>query len=214
MSDDRSKPADTDFLLQLRQKVEEANASDHPAAVVELLSEYMKLDRDDVRFRYICGDNLRSVGRPQEALAVFNDIDLAHVPEPRRYLIDLSVAQIYDDLGQFQPAEDRYRRAIQLRPDSTVPWIFLAGFLARRGRVKEAADVLRNAVAASGDLDEVHENLGNYARALGDYDIAKEHYLKSLDLSPGDPDVTRALDDVVAASEARRWLATHSGQTG
>src|SRR6185437_14521235 len=106
--------------------------------------------------------------------------------EKKRYLIHLNLAQIYEARGEFIRSEAMYRLAAEESPESTVPWVFLAVFLLNSERVNDAKAALARGLQASGDLDEVHHNLGNCYRAEGNLEAAMKEYQKAINLDPTD----------------------------
>ena len=67
----------------------------------------------------------------------------------------LNLGGIYTDLGQFEKAEQSFRRALQLQPRFIPAYVNFAQMLSSRGRETEAANLLRagtRQVPASADL--------------------------------------------------------------
>jgi len=203
MFDQHNDDIRTMSLEDIRALIREADARDYAAMAVELLRLYLELDPDNSRFQYMYADNLRSLGRLGDAYVVLASLEFAKVPEEQQYLVELSRAQIHDDRGEWKEAEERYVAATRRRPASTVPWVYYGAFLSRQGRVDDAIAVFTQGLTAEGDLDEVHFNLGNCARAQARYETAKNHYELALHIAPGDENYRLALDDVNSAIEVR-----------
>lgn len=202
-SDDQQSDELDRRKAELRRQIAFAESRDHIATEIELLREYLQIDPASTRYRYQYGDSLRSAGMLDEAERVLRSTDIGEIPESRRYLVELSIARIHEDRGEFVEARNRYVRAVDLRRDSTVPWVFLAAFLAKQGKLDEATAVLRQATNATGDLDEVYLNLGNSARAMGQYKQALDYYNTAVSISPVYPEATLAIADLTEAMEIR-----------
>jgi len=194
---------DLDFL---KERIRDAEEKDRVAEAVELLRGYLTLDPANSHLGYTYGQNLRVLGRLSEAEAVLTALDLSSVPEKKRYLIHLNLAQIYEARGEFIRSEAMYRLAAEESPESTVPWVFLAVFLLNSERVNDAKAALARGLQASGDLDEVHHNLGNCYRAEGNLEAAMKEYQKAINLDPTDATSLAKLEDVIAAAVAREEL--------
>jgi tetratricopeptide (TPR) repeat protein len=182
---------------ELKRLIAEADSRHHLATELELLRQYLRIDPANSFYRYRYGDSLRSIGASSDALRVLASLDVDAIPESKRYLVELSIAGIHEDRGEYSEANSRYIRAVDFRRDLTIPWIYLASFLAKQGKVEEATKVLEDALTcASGDLDEVYLNLGNYARAMGDYQRALQHYNSALAISADYPEAVLAVADL------------------
>ena len=195
-------------LDELRTRIREAEAKDRPATATELLRVYLARAPSDQFYRYLYGENLRILGFLSQAEEMLHSVELEAVPENKRYLVELSIAKIYEAQGDLNLAEEHYAAATRATPRSTVPWVFFGGFLSVQGRLREAIEILTRGLTAEGDTDEVHLNLAKCARGLGDFAGARGHYEAALRLAPDDQTVRAELDDLVEAMALRQAFGT------
>lgn len=142
-------------------------------------------------------DNLRAVGRIEEARTILREID--DVPPNKAWLVNLHRGQVEQDAGSFQAAAHRFETAVEQNPSSTVPYVHLASAYSAMQQNDSAIKILILATAAEGDCDEVYLNLGYRYRAKAEYTKAKESFEKALKITPGYPQAEQALRDVISA---------------
>jgi tetratricopeptide (TPR) repeat protein len=188
---------DSYSLDELKLKIAEAERADSRATSIVLLREYVRRTDDVGYYRYLLAENLRSIGNPIEALQHFGRV--ANVPPDRQCLLQLSLAELYAALGDRDSAERHFGLAIDHSVGETDARVCFARFLAGSGRVLEAISALKPARALLGDQTEVCMLLGNYCRALGDYESAIAYFAEAHRMSAGCGseemmDVQRALD--------------------
>jgi tetratricopeptide (TPR) repeat protein len=82
---------------------------------------------------------------------------------------------MHDRAGNFDQAEETYRRAIAAHPGEAAAYNDLALCLARRNRLTESADCLRKAVHLQGDSILYRNNLATVLAELGKSDEALTH---------------------------------------
>lgn len=85
---------------------------------------------------------------------------------------------------QAAEAEDAFRRALDLRPDSVSNNLNLGGALVEQDRVTEGIEHFRGALAIAPQDAEVHNNLAVAYERLGDLDSALDHLAKALAYDP------------------------------
>ena len=104
-------------------------------------------------------------------------------------------------LGNQQQALAAYEMALAIQPDSVDARYNLALSLKAAGYVTDAINELKKVLAANPDEVRAHLALANlYAQKLHDTEKARDHYLKVLDLDPGNAE----------ASDIRYWLSINS----
>jgi serine/threonine protein kinase/Flp pilus assembly protein TadD len=79
-----------------------------------------------------------------------------------------SLAQKYDDLGQFEKAEEEAREAIRLNPNAASGYSILATALVGLGRFDEAKEIICHAVLQKLESTKMHQNLYRIAFVKGD----------------------------------------------
>ncbi len=190
---------------RLESRIKEAEAADKTATACELLRLYLDLGGSKSYFQFLFAEQLRILGRSGEAETIFKDL-MALLPAKHAWRVALSLGLLYRDRGEFDKAQATYAECGTLRGESTIPWVYLGGFLASKGDIAEAVKVLTRGLDAEGDRDEVYLNLGNCARAMGDYRTAIQHYSKAIGISPDYELARKALMDVQEALEVREVI--------
>jgi tetratricopeptide (TPR) repeat protein len=104
-------------------------------------------------------------------------------------------------LGNHRQALEAYEMALAIEPDSIDARYNFALALKAGGYVPDAVNELKKILAREPDEVRAHLALGNlYAQKLRAPNEAREHYLKVLELDPGNP----------SAAEIRNWLSLNS----
>jgi len=104
-------------------------------------------------------------------------------------------------LGNHRQALEAYEMALAIQPDSIDARYNFALALKAGGYVPDAVNELKKILVREPDEVRVHLALGNlYAQKLREPNEAREHYLKVLELDPGNP----------SAAEIRNWLSLNS----
>jgi len=104
-------------------------------------------------------------------------------------------------LGNHRQAIEAYEMALAIEPDSIDARYNFALALKAAGYVPDAVNELKKILARAPDEVRAHLALGNlYAQKLRQPNEAREHYLKVLELDPGNP----------SAAEIRYWLSINS----
>ena len=179
---------------EMRRLAEEANADEMPASAVLLYRKLLAKGDDRPSIRLQLSENLRQLERFSEAEQVIDEVK--EVPDSKRWLIFLSKGEISMDKGDLASAEFYFRECAFAKPESTVPWVYLGRALFRLGRATEAIEALQSGLRATGDIDEVHLNLGLYARSIGDFPTAKKHLVKAAEMDSSCEKAKNALRDV------------------
>jgi tetratricopeptide (TPR) repeat protein len=95
------------------------------------------------------------------------------------------MGNLFRDRGDFVVAEEWYRKAIDHSPDDAQGHIYLGTMLAGLGRLDDAEQVHRKAIACkAGCIDEAYYNLGLVLRARERYAEALECFDRALSIDP------------------------------
>jgi len=86
------------------------------------------------------------------------------------------------------------QRALELKPQSGYILDSLAWVLFQRGSLAESWEEMQKAVKKAPDEPIIWEHYGDIARALEEKGKAREGYLKSLEIKPGNTDVEKKLN--------------------
>ncbi len=173
-------------IESLKKLAREADKQGFDSIAVMLYRKVLETELSNDAFWFRLSDCLQALGRHSEALFAINKI--REVPRPRVHQLAMLRAQIAEGMSDLVTAEAELRQAVTLNSESTVTWVFLASFLARHNKVREAIEVLRNAsaTAVTGDMDEVHYLLGEYLKATGDFSAAKQEFKIAITLAQND----------------------------
>jgi tetratricopeptide (TPR) repeat protein len=103
---------------------------------------------------------------------------------PEAALPQYNLANLYRRRGRPEEAEQRYRTALTLRPDSADVYVGLGGALSEQGRLEEAEEAYRAALKLNPDYVLVHEGLGNVMVKQGRLEEAVREYQTALRINP------------------------------
>lgn len=144
----------------------------------------------------LVGIALVELARYEEAEQAFaKAIDLC--PMHKRQIPFSQMGHLFREAGDYDQAAAWYRRAIEADPDDATYHIFLGAVLAKQGRLLEAEDVHRTAIACvEGCIDEAYLNLGFILRARERFAEAADCFREAIRLDPNYRPARRALRDV------------------
>jgi tetratricopeptide (TPR) repeat protein len=182
---------------KLKSLASQADEERFDVAAVWLYKKLVELQPNNDAMWYKLSDSLSAIGFQSDAIAALANVK--NIPESRRGQVRLLRAKIEEGMGNLSAAEAELRQAVALNSKSTVPWAFLAAFLAKHNRVSEAITVLRECIksGAVGDQDEVHHLLGLHLMAIGEYELAKVELKNALNKANGSyPEADKALAEL------------------
>ena len=99
-------------------------------------------------------------------------------------------------LDKFKSAEDNYRKALELRPDSGEYSYHLGATLAKQKRWNEAVTALEQALQLDPARAEAHLRLGMSLEHLEKFDRAQEVYMKAIRTNPRLPEAYNSLGNL------------------
>jgi tetratricopeptide (TPR) repeat protein len=142
-------------------------------------------------------DWLNRADAPQQAIDAFLDIldrypDLASV----QALTGLAYERL-DDAG---PAVEHLRRAIELRPESYEPYLYLAELYLTKQKPDQAAELYQQALDRNPLSDRAYQALGNIALARGDAALGLTDLRALVTLRPDDPNAHKQLAQALDAA--------------
>ena len=194
-----SDMANNDAIEAIGQRAKAAANSDRPLTAVLLLEQLREQTTLTSPQNYLLADSLRLVGRQREALVLFEQLERANVPNEKRWYMPFGIGMIYLSIGEIAKAEAAFRKAAELEPTSTVPWVYLGTTISKSERFDDAIAAFRCGLKAQGDLDEVYLNLGLSLRTVGQFEEAREAFRSALALDPDYDAAKAALADVESA---------------
>ncbi|MBN1824391.1 MAG: tetratricopeptide repeat protein [Endomicrobiales bacterium] len=108
----------------------------------------------------------------------------------------------YEQNGMSKKAEDTYRRAIAIMPQ-TGPLVNLAGILEDKGEIGEAERIYKFAIRTNPGAPEAYNNLGTIYYKKGDYAAAKMLFGKAMETNPDFEPARRNFEAAVQAAGGR-----------
>lgn len=187
---------------EMRQSIKSA-ARDGQAATTLILSErYLQAHPGDVGVSLDYAEMLSDMARHEEAIRVYEHV-LTVVPagSESRWSILAEIGSVYRKWGRLPDAEPWFKKAIEASPEQTAPYILLGACLARQGKLREAAEAHRAAIAnGRSDLtDEAYHNLGLVLRGQRRWADAATCFRKALEITSDYEGAAEALKDVERA---------------
>jgi len=96
----------------------------------------------------------------------------------------IEMGKLYLFQGKISPAEESFKKAIELREDLVESYINLGNIYAFQGNFLSAEKFYTNAISLCPQSGELRNSLGNIYARMGQTDRAIEEYKKAIELSP------------------------------
>jgi tetratricopeptide (TPR) repeat protein len=187
---------------QLWRQAMDAYNNDRPAEALAHVRRYNQLHAENVWGWVLRASLLVDLARYDEARSALAQAFRIAPTDARKKLFS-QVGRIYDHKGDYRRAILWFRRATKVDPQTTT-WIFLGAALAKLGRLSEAEQCHRNAIALDTDcVDEAYFNLGLILRAKERYQEALTCFENAIHLDPQYRVAKTAKRDVAAALRLR-----------
>ncbi len=148
----------------------------------------------DARSRRALADMYRSLGRNDEAEALYSEVIAANEDDWRLYF---SRGAARERVGRWPEAEADLQRALELAPEQPEVLNYLGYTWVDRGeRLQEGLAMIQRAVELRPHSGAIIDSLGWAYYRLGDYDQALTHLERAVELEPADPTLNDHLGDV------------------
>jgi len=166
-------------------------------AAYERYREALTRNPNDAESSSNCGQALVRLGRPAEAIALF---ERAIALNQRRWAYHFNLAHACGLLAQWDRAIEEYRAASELFPDDHVTEYNLGMALHKRGDETTAVEHLRRAIELAPDEADFYLSFGISSERLGRTADALDGYRRYLELAPAAPNAgqVRARVDLLA----------------
>jgi tetratricopeptide (TPR) repeat protein len=161
--------------IQLKPK---AGAAIPPAASVAA-EEIDPGVPDDAKEKYRQGLKSAAEGKPEPAVRALEEAVKAHASF---YAAHMALAEQLSKLKRYEEAVAAYRKAGELKPDRADPYVGVGVTLVSQGRYHEGIKLLRGVIEVDKNLPGPYLSLGYAEMQTGDYDAAREHLLRALEL--------------------------------
>ncbi|MET0625831.1 MAG: tetratricopeptide repeat protein [Pyrinomonadaceae bacterium] len=163
--------------IQLRPK---AGDGVSPAATIAA-DEIDPAVPEAAKERYRRGLKSAAEGKPEQAVRALEEAVRAHA---NFYAAHMALAEQLSKLRRYEEALAAYRKASELRPENSGPYVGVGVTLVGLKRYDEAIRLLRGVVEVDGKLPAARLSLGYAEMLVGDYAAAREHLLRALELGP------------------------------
>jgi len=177
----RDDPGNTDLLFELAELTLEMG---HAATAAAKFEQILELDPRHPESRFALGKIHLRQGRPDQALACFEAVDLLTERDPALPEFDWRMGQALFQLGRFAESRARLEAAAAKDPDNRRILRSLADCHLASGRPAEAADGYRKALAIEGRDPISRHRLGICLAKLNRPAVALEHFLEAVRIQP------------------------------
>jgi len=167
----------------MRAAVRQAEQGDQPGAIAGL-SRAAAMAPEDARLQVQCGNLLRQLQRPAEALTCF---DRAAIVAPNNPAVLGNRAIALAELGRHQDAFATIDQVARLLPDDPNTLVNRGSMLVQLGRLTEALADYDRAAALRPDQAPIHVNRANLLMDLRRPAEALEAYDRALAIRPNHP---------------------------
>ena len=138
------------------------------------------------REKYRQGVKSAADGKTEQAAKLFAEAVEAH---ERFYAARMALAEQLYKLKRYDDAVAAYRKASELEPERSAPYVGVGVTLVAQGRYEEGVRLLRGIVELDKNLPAPYLSLGYAEMMLGDYAAAEGHLLRAVEL--GRPPLAR-----------------------
>lgn len=153
----------------------------HPHEAANYIKSALSLQADDAENNYLAGLIYEKLEDRQKA---FDYLTQAENLNDKHYNAKLKLADLYSLQGNFNEAETRYKRLIELDKNQFAVHNNYAEMLYRQKRTSEALEEYRAAVLINPKSAETLNNLGAILRNTKDYNEALGLFFSALTYSP------------------------------
>ena len=173
----------TDENLLYRAVAQVALRNNLPQGVADLAREIARVRLGNSEFYMVLGDAWQSSGKPQEAIAAYEQA-LRLRPDFPRGLLSLSSA--FKEAGQLPRAEETLKRALAVGPSNAAAWLQYGAIDFALGRIEGAIAKMEKAIALDPELPGEHAALAQILLATGQTDRAGAALQEALRIDPYD----------------------------
>ncbi len=192
--------------------------ADKPASLRELFSKgetpqvkYQKTEIEEVpnklknpaKLSLIYAKLMEESQKYSAAKEHYNKV-LQHEPKNIEAIVGLARAQLR--LGMTEEAEDGFRHALRVAPDSHIALHGIGQFYAETGRWDEAVEMLNKATLAKPDDSKVRYELAVALVHTGDVEAALPHFIRTVGDAEAHYNVGLILKDMGRLEESRQQL--------
>ncbi|SOC16207.1 tetratricopeptide repeat protein [Rhodobacter maris] len=199
-------PDNPAFTAAQLGRAEAMVAADRSDAAIDVLEKLSRSAPDEPGVWSALGDNLRRIERYAEAAKAYDRaIALAGTPKPSDWTLWYARAISQERSGQWPEAEKGLRKALELNPGQPAVLNYLGySYVEKRENLKEALQMIQQAVAGRPDDGYITDSLGWAYYRLGRYPEAVAQMERAVELKPTDALLNDHLGDVYWAAGRKR----------
>ncbi|MFD2174535.1 tetratricopeptide repeat protein [Rhodobacter lacus] len=200
------RPENPAFAAAQLGRAEAMVAADRSDAAIEVLEQLSQSAPGEIGVWSSLGDNLRRTERYAEAAKAYDKaIALAGTPKPSDWGLWYARAIAQERSGQWPEAEKGFRKALELNPGQPAVLNYLGySYVEKRENLKEALEMIQQAVASRPDDGYITDSLGWAYYRLGRYEEAVAQMERAVELKPTDALLNDHLGDVYWAVGRKR----------
>lgn len=161
----------------LREQQKFAEAAETYYRAIQLKPPLIK------QYGSLLADVLKKQGRLEEAIRCYQQLLLCYAM-PHQEAIHNNLANIFKQQGQFEPAIDHLKQALQIKPNYFNAHNNLANIYKELGQLTLATRHYQYALTLQPNSAEVHNNLATLLHAQGQLTTALQHYETALTHNP------------------------------
>ncbi len=200
-----ANPKDRDLKLMLAAEMGDLDKTDEGLAMAKAL---LANTADDRQVWLAIGQMNVRARRWKEADDALNKAEaLTSKKEDRAYLLFLR-GELAERQKHFEPAEQFFRQALELEPESAMTLNYLGYMMADKGKqLPEALKLIRKAVELEPMNGAYLDSLGWAYFRMGEYELAEENLRQAVERDQTDPTVHDHLGDLYEKTGRTRLAA-------
>ncbi len=200
-----TNPKDRDLKLMLAAEMGDLDKTDEGLAMANGL---LANTADDRQVWLAMGQMNVRARRWKEANDAFNKAEaLTSKKEDRSYLLFLR-GELAERQKHYEPAEQFFRQALELEPESAMTLNYLGYMMADKGKqLPEALRLIRKAVELEPMNGAFLDSLGWAYFKMGEYELAEENLRQAVERDQTDPTVHDHLGDLYEKTGRTRLAA-------
>ncbi len=200
-----TNPKDRDLKLMLAAEMGDLDKTDEGLAMAKGL---LANTADDRQVWLAMGQMNVRARRWKEANDAFNKAEaLTSKKEDRSYLLFLR-GELAERQKHYEPAEQFFRQALELEPESAMTLNYLGYMMADKGKqLPEALRLIRKAVELEPMNGAFLDSLGWAYFKMGEYELAEENLRQAVERDQTDPTVHDHLGDLYEKTGRTRLAA-------
>jgi tetratricopeptide (TPR) repeat protein len=191
-------------LKEMKQILQEADDKGFVALSREICERLLIAEPKERWVLSIYADNLTKCSLYTEAAQVIARAEEVAEPGILKWILSKK-GNLYEEMSDFQKAEEIYMQAHALDPAEPALLVFAASVAFRSGNIQRAIDLAREATLCPGKpFAEAYYNLAGFLMVQKQYEEARASYKQALEINPDYENARTRLEDVERVLEFMR----------